>query len=67
MIRGPRLVFREFTLEDAPAVHAYASDPEVTRFASWGPNTVADTQAFLADAVAGQTRMPRTGFTLAAD
>ena len=42
-----RLVLREFTAEDAPAVHRYGSDPEVVRYMPWGPNTWTDTQDFL--------------------
>lgn len=34
---GPTLTLRYATLEDAPALLELASDPEVTRFFSWGP------------------------------
>lgn len=40
-----RLVLRRLTLDDAPDVFAYASDPEVTRFLLW------DTHASLEDSV----------------
>jgi len=43
-----RLVLREFVADDEAAVHEYASDPEVTRLASWGPNTIEQTREFLA-------------------
>ena len=42
-IRGIRLTLRDFVAADEAAVHAYASDPVVTRFLVWGPNTVEDT------------------------
>ena len=32
---GPRVSLRPFSLEDVPAVLAYASDPEVTRHLEW--------------------------------
>ncbi|GIE33146.1 N-acetyltransferase [Actinoplanes italicus] len=46
-----RLRLRPFRIEDAPAVHAYAADPEVVRYMDWGPNTAADTERFMAEAV----------------
>ncbi len=42
-----RLVLREFTAEDLAAVHAYGSDPQVTRWTVFGPNTENDTREFL--------------------
>ncbi len=47
MISTERLLLRYFVPEDWVAVHAYASIPEVSRFDSWGPNTEADSQAFV--------------------
>lgn len=39
VVRGPRLSLRYPTREDAPALFEIGSDPEVTRFFSWGPYT----------------------------
>ncbi|MGI8438778.1 MAG: GNAT family N-acetyltransferase [Thermoleophilaceae bacterium] len=39
VVRGPRLSLRYPTREDAPALYEIGSDPEVTRFFSWGPYT----------------------------
>jgi [ribosomal protein S5]-alanine N-acetyltransferase len=36
-VRGPELTLRQARMEDAPALFELASDPEVTRFFSWGP------------------------------
>jgi ribosomal-protein-alanine N-acetyltransferase len=36
-VRGPRLSLRLPDLRDAPALFRLGSDPEVTRFFSWGP------------------------------
>jgi ribosomal-protein-alanine N-acetyltransferase len=36
-IRGPELTLRYARFEDAPRLFELASDPEVTRFFSWGP------------------------------
>jgi [ribosomal protein S5]-alanine N-acetyltransferase len=47
-LEGQRVRLREFTLEDASAVHDYGSDPEVIQFLDWGPTaTVADAREFL--------------------
>lgn len=42
-----RLVLRDFEEADWEAVHCYASDPEVVRYMSWGPNTEEDTRGFI--------------------
>jgi ribosomal-protein-alanine N-acetyltransferase len=46
-IETARLSFRDFTLDDYDAVHSYASDPEVTRYTAFGPNTPEQTKGFL--------------------
>ena len=38
-VRGSELLLRYAREDDAPALFALASDPEVTRFFSWGPYT----------------------------
>ena len=47
-----RLVLRPFTRADRDDVHVYASDPAVCFFTDWGPNTDADTDEFIEEAVA---------------
>lgn len=51
-LRTARLVLRDLAPDDIEAVHAWASDPEVSRFMVWGPNTWADTQAFVQEQLA---------------
>jgi RimJ/RimL family protein N-acetyltransferase len=46
-IQTPRLSFRDLTVDDFDAVHAYASDPVVTRYTAFGPNSVEQTKEFL--------------------
>jgi RimJ/RimL family protein N-acetyltransferase len=46
-LRTARLTLRDFQANDVDAIHAYASDPEVTRFMFYGPRTVAETHAYL--------------------
>jgi RimJ/RimL family protein N-acetyltransferase len=47
---GDRVLLREFVDTDEKVVHSYASDPEVTRFMDWGPNSIEDTRNFLREA-----------------
>ena len=53
-----RLILRPFEESDAPAVHAYAGDPENLRFMLWGPNSLEQTQAFVTAAAAAMRRRP---------
>ena len=52
------LRLRLLTLDDWPAVHAWASRPEACRFQTWGPNSEDETRAFVADAVADAGLQP---------
>jgi RimJ/RimL family protein N-acetyltransferase len=61
----PRLCLREFRATDEADIHAYASDPEVARFMSWGPNTPPETRAVLDSWLAEQRHWPRSSVTLA--
>ena len=63
-IRTERLLLRDFRPDDFDAVHAYGSDPEVARYMEWGPNSPADTRAFLDRALASQATWPRFDFGL---
>jgi ribosomal-protein-alanine N-acetyltransferase len=49
VLAGPALTLRYATAEDAPRLLELASDPEVTRWFSWGPYTdLAQPQAYIA-------------------
>jgi len=60
-----RLEIRDFRPSDHAAVHAYASDPEVTRYLYWGPNDESQTAEFLARAARDAAAVPRTSYELA--
>ncbi len=60
-----RLLLRDFEEADWEAVYCYASDPEVTRFMVWGPNTEEDTREYIQHKLAAQQADPRTSFSLA--
>lgn len=53
-----RLVLREFIESDWQAVHEYASDPEVVRYLTWGPNTEKDSRGFIQRAISYQQENP---------
>ena len=65
MLETPRLRFRDFVLGDFDAVHAYASDPLVTRYTSFGPNTEAETRDFLGRMAEEASQTPRKNHTFA--
>ena len=64
-IQTERLVLRDFEPEDWHRVHTYARDPEVIRYMDWGPNSEAETQAFIARARATSDQDPRKEYDLA--
>jgi RimJ/RimL family protein N-acetyltransferase len=60
-----RLVLRELSLDDLPAIQLFAADPEVVKYHIWGPNTEDDTRAFLSPAIAAQKESPRLAYEFA--
>ena len=65
MIQTNRLVLRDFVFPDFDAVHEYASDPLVTRFTSFGPNTSDETRDFLTRSIKARSAIPRKIHTFA--
>lgn len=61
----PRLVLRDFQLNDWKAVHEYASDERVVEFLEWGPNAPPDTIQFIEGSIARQRDHPRQIFEFA--
>jgi ribosomal-protein-alanine N-acetyltransferase len=53
-LRGPTLTLRVPEPGDAPALLALASDPEVTRWFSWGPYTALEQPLAYIEGLAGQ-------------
>lgn len=64
-LHGPRLRLRDFRETDRDDVHAFAGDPEVTRFTDWGPNTPEQTETFLDEVRAAAAARPRLRYGLA--
>lgn len=50
-----RLLLRNLQESDFGMIHRHASDPEVTRYMDWGPNSEDDTIAYLRTAVEAAT------------
>lgn len=59
------LILREFKEKDWQAVHEYASDPEVVRYLTWGPNKEGDTRAFVRRAIVRQQEQSRLHYEFA--
>jgi RimJ/RimL family protein N-acetyltransferase len=64
-LQGERITLRDFVPADEGPLHAFASDPEVTRFTTWGPNTPTETRAFLRGALAEAASERRNRYALA--
>ncbi len=60
-----RLILREFEQGDVDSVQDYAVDPEVCKYMLWGPNTLADTTAFVQSILDQQLKQPRTDWSFA--
>jgi [ribosomal protein S5]-alanine N-acetyltransferase len=52
-------------MDDNEAVHAYASDSDVTRYTSFGPNTPEETTAFLRHCADSALAVPRLNYAFA--
>jgi RimJ/RimL family protein N-acetyltransferase len=63
-MRTQRLILREFTTADFDAVHAYSSDPRVTRYLFFGPRDAEGTAEYLEGLLESQQEVPRTRFEL---
>lgn len=60
-----RLILRDYRAADWEPLHVYGSDPDFTKYELWGPNTIADSQKFVADMLAQARLQPRWKFDVA--
>ena len=60
-----RLILRDYTPDDWPAVDAYTSDPEVVQYLSFGPTTPEQTREHLRWAMRAAAEQPRSFYELA--
>ena len=66
-VETERLTLREYALADEAAVHAYACDPIVSRYDTWGPNSAEQTREHFERRMAEQRQWPRDDVTLLAE
>jgi ribosomal-protein-alanine N-acetyltransferase len=66
-VRTERLTLRDFVQADFDAIHAYSSDPRVTRYLFFGPRDQDNTADYLEGLLASQRERPRTRFELAVE
>lgn len=64
-IETKRLILREFNEDDFLSMHTYASDPEVSKYLPWGPNSEDDTEMFLDIIIKYQLDSPRYDYEIA--
>ncbi len=57
-----RLLLRGFAKKDWQSVHEYASDPEVVRYLSWGPNTEEETRDLVRRATVRHLQQPQQNY-----
>lgn len=65
ILRTERLLLREFTGDDWPAVLAYQRDPRYLRFYEWTERSEADVRAFVQQFIDQQAESPRIEIQLA--
>src|ERR1039458_8339903 len=66
-IETDRLLLRDFRLEDEGHIYDYASDPEVVRFADWGPSDLSTVRSNLHRRLEDQERWPRDSLEVAVE
>lgn len=60
-----RLIIREFIFDDIEVVHEYASDPLVTKYMIWGPNSEEDTRNYISLMIEQQRQVLRQDYEFA--
>lgn len=64
-IHTPRLILRDFEESDYENVHRYASDADVVKYCSFGPNSEEETRAYVQRVMERKVQEPRTHYDLA--
>lgn len=64
-IATARITIREYTMDDHASVQRWATDAEVCRFMPWGPNSDAETTAYLERCIGYQAEAARRFHELA--
>lgn len=58
-------LIREIKENDFTDIHNFASDEEVCRYQTWGPNQFKDTRSFIQSAIDERLNIPRNNFIFA--
>jgi RimJ/RimL family protein N-acetyltransferase len=64
-LEGERIVLREWRADEVGAMHRWLGNPEVTRFLSWGSQTLADSARHLSECLEAQRQDERKRYFLA--
>lgn len=64
-IETPRLILRDFAMDDWKPVQEYASDPQVVKLLAWGPNSAEQTIDFVRRTIEEARQAKRRKFGLA--
>ena len=65
LLESERIILRPLQLKDAADVFSYRSDPLISRYQNWQPESMADVEEFLAKRIIGEPDRPDTWFQLA--
>ena len=65
LLETPRLLLREFEDDDATATHVYEREPEVVRYQSFAPRSLAESRDYIAKSRASARELPRRILDLA--
>ena len=61
-VETSRLIIRDFVTEDWKDVHHYASNPKVTEYMLWGPNTEEESKSYVEQQIIKQQATDRTDY-----
>ena len=64
-LKSKRLILRPLRMEDAHEIFLYRSDPEIYKYQSWQPNTIADVEEFITKKIVSAPNLPDTWYQLA--
>ena len=63
-IKTDRLLLRELKLTDVDDIQEYATDPQVIKYLTFGPNTEKETRNFIDLCMSHQKETPRRSYEL---
>jgi RimJ/RimL family protein N-acetyltransferase len=64
-LKSERIFLRPLLMKDAREIFSYRGDPEIYKFQSWRPRTMADVEEFIKTRTVNEPNLPDTWFQLA--